>query len=60
MARVISSIEDPETLGNHFLAFFNVSYLRLHRKGKNLIDGKDDFSLLNQQRGTILYLDTAK
>jgi hypothetical protein len=73
MARIISPVTDPEkirnkgerivfkafqkALGNHFLVFYSVPFIREHKKGGNLVDGENDFILLDQQRGTLLVLE---
>lgn len=73
MARIISSVVDPGTirnrgertvyqalqraLGNHFLVFYSVPFIREHKTGHNLVDGENDFVLLDQERGTLLVLE---
>ncbi len=72
MARIISSIGHPDeianygerivykalraALPNHFLVFYSVPFIREHRAG-NLVDGENDFIVLDQQRGVLLVLE---
>ena len=72
MARIISSVSRPEDIANrgerlafralqglpnHFLVFYSVPFLRQHRKDGNLVDGENDFVVLDQNLGTLLVLE---